>query len=159
MFAGDAATGVKDPVVRHDDTGWHAWLCCHPLDVLDAEDRMSTAYVTSADGRTWSTPRTILSGRTGRWDARGARLTTFLPDGRAAYDGRATAEENWFERTGFATRTADGLLEPTDDAVVDVRYLEVLPLPDGTHRLYFEARLPDETHELRTLHVTNDIWT
>jgi hypothetical protein len=28
-------------------------------------------------------------------DARGARLTGFLPDGRAT-EGRATEEENWF---------------------------------------------------------------
>ena len=35
------------------------------------------------------------------WDARGARVTTVLADGRMAYDGRATAEENWFEKTGL----------------------------------------------------------
>jgi len=149
-FAGDAATGVKDPVVRHDGQRWHVWLCCHPLDVPGAEDRMRTAHATSLDGRVWTEPRTVLSGRSGVWDARGARLTTFLPDGRVAYDGRATAAENWFERTGFAKPGADGALERTDDEVLDVRYLDVLTLPDGTHRAYFEARLPDETHELRT---------
>jgi len=26
----------------------------------------------------------------------------------------------------------------------------VLPLPDGSHRLYYEAPLPDGSHELRT---------
>ena len=38
----------------------------------------------------------------------------------------------------------------TDDAVRDVRYLDVLPLPGGGHRIWYEARLPDESHELRT---------
>jgi hypothetical protein len=77
----------------------------------------------------------------------------FLPDGRATYDGRATEEENWFERTGFAIPTGDTFL-PTTDEPVDVRYLEVLAMPNGTHRLYYEARLPDESHELRTTVLT-----
>jgi hypothetical protein len=86
------------------------------------------------------------------WDARGARLTAVLPDGRAAYDGRATKEENWFERTGLAQVTGPrDRLEPIGDKpVADVRYLDVLPLPGGSFRIYYEARLPDESHELRT---------
>ncbi|NUS52554.1 MAG: hypothetical protein HOQ22_16130, partial [Nocardioidaceae bacterium] len=78
------------------------------------------------------------------------RLTCVLPDGRAAYDGRASAAENWFERTSFAQPAGDGFAPVPGAPVVDVRYLEVLPLPDGTVRLYYEARLPDESHELRT---------
>jgi hypothetical protein len=87
------------------------------------------------------------------WDARGARLTTVLADGRAAYDGRATKEQNWFERIGLAQLTGNkpGELEQVnDDAAVDARYLDVLALPDGGYRIYYEARLADESHELRT---------
>jgi len=146
IFPGDGSLGVKDPVVRFDGTRWHAWICCHPLDFDGEEDRMTTAHTTSEDGLTWAPPVAVLSGRPGRWDARGARVTGFLPDGRATYDGRATAAENWFERTGFATRE----LVPTEEEPLDFRYLEVLRMPDGTHRAYYEARLPDETHELRT---------
>ncbi|MFI7468750.1 hypothetical protein [Nonomuraea sp. NPDC049646] len=164
VLTGDARTGVKDPVIRHDEAGWRAWICCHPLETPGAEDRMSTAYATSRDGLSWRWHGTVLTGRPGSWDARGARLTSVLPDGRASYDGRASAAENWRERTGLATpagetgATGSGgapLLAPVDGPpVADVRYLDVLPLPDGTHRIFYEARLPDDSHELRTELVT-----
>jgi hypothetical protein len=78
-------------------------------------------------------------------------VTAVLAGGRAAYDGRATKEENWFERTGLARHTGNGRLEPIGaEPVADVRYLDVVPLPDGGYRIYYEARLPDESHELRT---------
>jgi hypothetical protein len=154
VFPGDEHTGVKDPLVqRTADGGWQAWICCHPLDVPDEEDRMATAYATSEDGLDWQWHGTVLSPRPGMWDARGARVTAVLPDGRAAYDGRATKEENWFERIGLArlTGTRAGELEQVNgDAAVDARYLDVLPLPGGGLRIYYEARLPDESHELRT---------
>ena len=107
---------------------------------------MSSAYATSDDGLDWKWHGTVLAGRPGAWDARGARLTSVLPDGRASYDGRATAAENWFERTG--------LVAARDEPVADVRYLDVLPLADGAYRIFYEARLPDESHELRTELIT-----
>ena len=151
-FPGDDTIGVKDPLVQRVSGGWQAWICCHPLDVPDEEDRMTTAYATSADGLEWDWHGTVLRGRPGRWDARGARVTVVLADGRAVYDGRASKEENWFERTGLARRTGTGgdLEAKGDDAVANVRYLDVVPLPGGGYRIYYEAPLPDETHELRT---------
>jgi hypothetical protein len=95
----------------------------------------------------------VLGPREGKWDSRGSRLTTILPDGRAAYDGRASKEENWFERIGLARLTGNrpGELEPTnEEPAADARYLDVLALPGGGYRIYYEARLPDESHELRT---------
>lgn len=154
VFAGDDKVGVKDPIVQRLGDGWQAWICCHPLDVVDEEDRMTTAYATSRDGIDWQWHGTVLRGRPGEWDARGARLTVMLADGRAAYDGRRTKEENWFERTGLARRRDDGQIEPLgNDAVADVRYLDVLALPDGGYRIYYEARLSDGSHELRTERV------
>src|SRR3712207_2713458 len=112
---------------------------------------MNTAYATSEDGLRWEWHGVVLEGRPGAWDARGARLTAVLPDGRAAYDGRASAEENWFERIGLARPTGAGSFVPEDTGpVADARYLEALPLPDGTTRIYYEARRPDGSHELRT---------
>jgi hypothetical protein len=152
VFPGDDRTAVKDPIVRRVDGGWKAWICCHPLDEPDEEDRMTTAYATSEDGLEWTWHGTVLSPRPGTWDARGARLTAVLPDGRAAYDGRATKEENWFERTGLARRRGPGpeLEQIGDGPVSDARYLEVLSLPGGGYRIYYEAPLPDDSHELRT---------
>ncbi|WP_155357088.1 hypothetical protein [Acrocarpospora macrocephala] len=156
VFEGDErTTAVKDPVIRYDGRRWQAWICCHPLDKPGEEDRMSTAYATSDDGLTWKWHGTVLTGRPGTWDARGARLSSILPDGRACYDGRASQEENWFERTGLATpasgnSTTPLLVQLDDSPVVDVRYLDILPLPADGYRIYYEARLPDESHELRT---------
>jgi hypothetical protein len=152
LALGGPLDAVKDPIVRWSGGQWRMWVCCHPLDIPGAEDRMSTAYSTSGDGVSWHWHGTVLSGRSGEWDARGARLTCVLPDGRACYDGRATAEENWFERTGLAVPAGDGarLRAVGGEPVADVRYLDVLALPDGGHRLYYEARRPDGAHELRT---------
>jgi hypothetical protein len=37
---------------------------------------MSSAYATSHDGLDWQWHGSVLVGRPGKWDARGARLTT-----------------------------------------------------------------------------------
>jgi hypothetical protein len=150
VFPGDDSLAVKDPIVRRAAGGWQAWICCHPLDEPGEEDRMTSAYATSTDGLAWDWHGTVLTPRPGTWDARGARLTAVLADGRAAYDGRATKEENWFERTGLARRVDGRFDQAGDEPVSDARYLEVLPLPDGGYRIYYEAPLPDDSHELRT---------
>jgi hypothetical protein len=152
LALGGPMDAFKDPVVRRSGGQWRAWLCRHPLDIPGAEDRMSTVYATSEDGVAWHLHGTVLAGRPGHWDARGARVSTVLPDGRACYDGRATAEENWYEQTGLAVPTGDGArLRAVDGGpVADLRYLEVLPLPGGGYRLYYEARRSDGAHELRT---------
>jgi hypothetical protein len=141
VLPGDAATGVKDPVVRRGGDGWQAWICCHPLDEPGEEDRMTTAFATSEDGLRWEWHGTVLAPRPGAWDARGARVTAVLADGTVYYDGRATKEENFRERTGIVGG---------ESPVADVRYLDVLALPGGGWRLFYEAPLPDGSHELRT---------
>ena len=146
---GDELTGVKDPVIRRDADGWRAWVCCHPLDEPGEEDRMSTRLATSEDGLRWTWRATVLSGTPGSWDARGARVTAVLPDGRAAYDGRASAQDNTSERTGLAHPDGDRLRADGSGPVADVRYLDVVPTHTG-YRLYYEAPLPDGSHDLRT---------
>jgi hypothetical protein len=154
VFPGDEHTGVKDPVIRLAGGRWHGWICCHPLDEPGEEDRMVTRYATSDDGVGWTWHGEALAPRPGRWDARGARLTAVLLDESppiAYYDGRATKEENFEERTGTAVGVGAGAFSADGDAPVSaVRYLDVVPLPDGGYRLFYEAPRPDGAHELRT---------
>jgi hypothetical protein len=160
VLPGDAATGVKDPVVRVDPDGWHLWVCCHPLDVPGDEDRMVSRYATSADGLSWTFSATELAPPPSGWARRGIRVTAVLPGPCPVvlFDGRATAEENWYERTGVAALGADGRYHPVGDAPVvasphhrgTLRYVDVVPLPSGGHRLYFEAARPDGAHDLFT---------
>lgn len=150
-FPGDEQVGVKDPVVRVGPEGLAAWICCHPLDEVGEEDRMATSFaVSTAPADRWDWRGTVLSGTPGSWDARGARVTAVIPGVGAAYDGRATKEENFAERTGLAVPGAGDRFTATGDPIADVRYLDVVPLNSGGYRLFYEAPLPDGSHELRT---------
>jgi len=160
VLTGDDSTAVKDPVISAGPDGWHLWLCCHPLDVPGQEDRMTTRHLTSADGLAWVDRGEVLAGRPGRWDARGARVSTVLQADplTVLYDGRPDAESNWFEATGLARW--DGVRLVADDLVVPVRsphsdgafrYAAAVPLPDGRTRYYVEAARPDGAHDLVTV--------
>jgi hypothetical protein len=160
---GDETMGVKDPVVKLIDGQWHMWLCCHPLDLPDETDRMSTLYCTSSDGLAWSTTGVALAGTPGRWDGRGARVADVVhEDGRwlAYYDGRATKEENAEERTGLAVGDSPGRLVAEDvvvgawgDGKGSLRYVSAVPGSDGGTRLYYETSRRDGAHDLRTEYV------
>jgi hypothetical protein len=157
VLPGDEATAVKDPVIRFAAGLWHGWICCHPLDEPGDEDRMRTDYATSRDGVVWTWHGAALVPREGTWNARGVRVTAVLPSG-AYYDGRATRDENFRERTGLAAAVASsGLptakLRPQGERpVADVRYVDAVREPGGGLRLYYEAPRPDGSHELRTEH-------
>jgi hypothetical protein len=161
VLPGDAKTGVKDPVIRHRDGGWHLWASCHPLADPDEADQMVTDYATSADGLDWIWHGTALSGRPGWWDARGTRVSSVCYAGgtiAAFYDGRASAAENFEERTGFAVGAEPAALAAAGARPVaqspyagrGLRYLDIVPLGDGRHRLYYEMTRADGAHELRT---------
>ncbi|MFB9450120.1 hypothetical protein [Dactylosporangium vinaceum] len=159
VLPGDHTVGVKDPVVHFDGARWHLWASCHPLESDEHADRMSTWYATSPDGLAWQWQGVALTGRPGAWDARGVRVSAVLPtsDGvLATYDGRATAEENWEERTGVATGTFGALTATGGEPVTSphapggLRYLTLVTLAGGRRRLYYEMTRADGAHELRT---------
>jgi hypothetical protein len=158
-FPGDEQVALKDPVILRDDGSWHAWVCEHPLDEVGHEDRMSTSYWRSADGLSWRRERTVLAPRAGEWDARGTRVTDLLSLHPlvALYDGRARAEDNWFEVTGVATGTLDGALVPESHPPMRspysdgaARYVTHVVMPDGSVRFYLELARPDGAHDLVT---------
>jgi hypothetical protein len=165
VLPGDGSLGVKDPVILWDSGRWHLWASCHPLESVENADRMTTRYATSDDGRDWRWQATALAGRPGSWDARGARVTSVIVDGDdvlTTYDGRASAAENWEERTGTAMgrRLPSGLFGPlaadpdvaaaSPHAPHGLRYVCAVRRPDGRLRLYYEATRGDGAHELRT---------
>jgi len=161
VLPGDPKTGVKDTVIVRRDGVWHLWASCHPLADPDEADQMVTDYATSADGLEWTWHGTVLSGRPGLWDARGVRISAVRFDGGrvlAFYDGRASAAENYEERTGIAVGADPAALTPVGDAPAaasphhggGLRYLDLVDLPTGGVRLYYEYTRADGAHELRT---------
>lgn len=159
VLPGDASTAVKDPVILVDGQGWHLWASCHPLDDPAATDRMTTQYATSTDGVQWTWQGTALAGSAG-WDARGVRFADVLQlaDGYLAfYDGRATEQENWEERTGAAIadslagpwRAVDGPVFVSPHGTGGLRYVSAVPDAGGV-RLFYESARADGSHELRT---------
>ena len=161
VLPGDQGVAVKDPVIQHPtEPGgiWTMWLCCHPLTEPGHEDRMTTRRLVSDDGLEWVDTGEVLAGRTGEWDARGARVTTVLAHDplTVLYDGRADAASNWHETTGVAVWDGERLVpvdaEPVRSPHSDGawRYAAAVPLPDGRTRFYVEAARPDGAHDLVT---------
>jgi hypothetical protein len=165
VLPGDEQWAVKDTVITERQGLWHLWATFHPLDTPQEEDRMISKYATSTDGLAWTWANGIaLSPRAGTWDQRGARITAvhFVDDNMvlAFYDGRKNAAENYEERTGVAVGTSpDSFVAIGDEPFGQsadkhgLRYLDIVPLHDGSYRTYYEVATSDGSHELRTEHV------
>lgn len=155
ILPGDGAQAWKDVVVHRRFDTWSMWACRHPLDGGDDEaDRMVTCFLSSDDGLRWSTPRPALAPDGAGWDSRGRRLTSVVAGTpwTAFYDGRASAAENFRERTAGAEGAGPEAFIPVTGPTPPgrtLRYLSIAPLPGG-YRLYWEASRDDGSNDLRT---------
>ena len=96
--------------------GWRMWVCVHPLTEPGHEDRMTTAYATSADGLAWDWHGTVLrpdrrhlgparhpGHRRAQPRARSSCCTTAAPAPRTT----GTRSPGWPARPTAATLVAD----------------------------------------------------
>jgi hypothetical protein len=146
VFPGSAAFGIKDPVLVRDHE-LHIWATLHPLTEGDENaDRMISVVADSC--------KTVMAPEPGTWYSRGTRITAVVGE-YAYFDGRASAAENFEERTGIA-RWDGSRYVPEAGPVSSpfgggaLRYVSVITLPDGAQRLYYESATQYSSHELRT---------
>jgi hypothetical protein len=162
VLPGDELRAVKDPVIVRHDGLWHLWASIHPLaEGADAADQMVTEYATSPDGLDWTWHGVALGRRDGEWDSRGVRVSSVRFTDTvivAFYDGRASAAENYEERTGLAIGSKPAALAPigvepiaqSAEGAGGLRYVSIVDLGNGHERLYYELTMADGSHELRT---------
>jgi hypothetical protein len=167
-LAADPATAYKDPVVVPARAGWEMWACRHLVEREEDADRMATVHATSSDGTTWHVDGVVLAPGGLAWDQRGTRLTAVVQTGLgtvAYYDGRASFEENWEERTGLAIAAERHGSGPQQFVPVEhpplgspqtggaLRYMSVVPERAG-YRFYYEVAASGGAHDLRTEYVS-----
>jgi hypothetical protein len=146
VFPGSAAFGIKDPVLARDG-GLRIWATLHPLAEGDENaDRMVSVDAYSGER--------VMVPEPGTWYSRGTRITAIVA-GHAYFDGRASAAENYEERTGTASWTGSRYVAVAGPASSPfgggaLRYVSAVALPAGRLRLYYESATRSGSHELRT---------
>ncbi len=145
-FPGSAAFGIKDPVLARE-SDLRILATRHPLTDGDA----NADCMTSVDAYSG---QPVMVPEPGTWYSRGVRITAVV--GQYAYfDGRASAAQNYEERTGLARwnglayhAVAGPVSSPLGGGAL--RYVSAIVLPDGRLRLYYESATEYSSHELRT---------
>jgi hypothetical protein len=145
VFPGSAEFGIKDPVLIRDQE-LRIFATEHPLTEGDENaDKMVSVNACSGES--------VMVPEPGTWYSRGTRLTSVVGD-YAYFDGRASAEENFEERTGTAKWNGERYIPVAGPASSPfgggaLRYVSAIELPAGL-RLYYESATKYGSHELRT---------
>ena len=145
VFPGSAAYGIKDPVlVRGQELRILATL--HPLTEGDENaDKMISVVAYNGEY--------VMVPQPGTWYSRGTRITSVVGE-YAYFDGRASAAENFEERTGIsrwngAQYVAEAGPASSPHGGGALRYVSAIELTTGL-RLYYESATKYGSHELRT---------
>lgn len=145
VFPGSSAFGIKDPVlVRGQEL--RILVTAHPLTEGDENaDKMISVDAYSGEAVMVPEPET--------WYSRGTRITSVVGE-YAYFDGRASADENFEERTGIARWNGSRYIAVAGPASspfggAALRYVSAIELPAGL-RLYYESATKYGSHELRT---------
>lgn len=146
IFPGSATFGIKDPVIVRGEE-LRIWATRHPLTEGDENaDKMISVVA--------STGEPVMVPQPGTWYSRGTRITAVVGE-YAYFDGRASAAQNYEERTGIA-KWAGSRYVPVSGPVSSpfgggaLRYVSVAALQHGRQRLYYESATEYGSHELRT---------
>ena len=146
VFPGSAAFGIKDPVLVRDQD-LRIWATLHPLTEGDENaDQMISVNAYNCEP--------VMVPESGTWYSRGTRITAVVGE-YAYFDGRASAAQNFEERTGIAKWNGSRFIAiagPTSSPFGGgaLRYVSAITLPDGQRRLYYESATKYDSHELRT---------
>ena len=175
--ADGACEGVKDPWVFLLGDTWHMILSyARPPDQSGEDQRRkmhatsdvyntgiatsATALATSADGLSWAWQGDVFSPTQSGWDRYCRRINGLVwapPLWIGFYDGAASVEQNYEERTGLAVSTdlrsfaSASPRAPSLGAASGpggVRYVEPVVTRKGW-RFYYEYTREDGSHELR----------
>ncbi|HEY5990340.1 MAG TPA: hypothetical protein VIV12_28730 [Streptosporangiaceae bacterium] len=146
VFPGSSAFGIKDPVLVRGQ-GLRVWATLHPLtEGDDNADQMISVDAYSGES--------VMVPEPGTWYSRGTRITAVVGE-YAYFDGRASAAENYEERTGIAKWNGSRYIAVAGPASSPfgggaLRYVSAIALPTGVWRLYYESATKYGSHELRT---------
>jgi len=146
VFPGSTAFGIKDPVLVRAGQDLRIVATEHPLTEGDQNaDKMISVDAVSGEP--------VMVPERGSWYGRGTRVTSVVGE-YAYFDGRASAAENFEERTGVA-RWSGSRYTVVDGPASSpfgrgaLRYVSAIEVPAGL-RLYYESATEFGSHELRT---------